>query len=303
MVKIFKVIGLVSLVMFLGGCATTRVIEQSRDLSSSAIMYTNAVNELLDVTADRVIDFDSEELKKTRYGTSSHLQEMIVEKNNAVIDVLAEIHQFRLQTRLLNAYFLNLQRYANSTLEDDIDGLIKSISDSMRVLNEPSASQSRRKTKNILKEQNYVSALGEWGVLIAQGKHSEKMKQVLNRDAGIISAYLHLQEEQLNVISQLLQDRFNAENDEFLVREVVGSYIDKTQKLDGAWKLKRKQWFKSYFISQQLATAQQAAKQLQGIWIDILQGKEDAQSIQFLISDVNEFVNVAQHLENSARDH
>ena len=49
--------------------------------------------------------------------------------------------------------------------------------------------------------------------------------------------------------------------------------------------------------SLQLATANEAAKQLRSVWVDILQGKTDINSLSILISDVNEFVTAVQALE------
>ncbi|MES0447696.1 MAG: hypothetical protein ABUJ92_14275, partial [Desulfobacterales bacterium] len=114
---VFVALGLVTILM--SGCVT-QSIQQGKDLSTSGIAYTKAVDKLLDATTDRVIDFDTEELKKTRRG--SDLKGMITQKNMAVVDLLKEIGKFRAQTKLLKTYFLNLQALADSPVKDDAGG-------------------------------------------------------------------------------------------------------------------------------------------------------------------------------------
>jgi hypothetical protein len=63
-----------------------------------------------------------------------------------------------------------------------------------------------------------------------------------------------------------------------------------SQPLGTEWASNRKQWLKSQLVIQQLETAIEAAKQLRGVWADILQGRTDINSLSVLISDVNEFV-------------
>ena len=88
--QVFIALGLSTILM--SGCVT-QSIQQGKDLSISGIAYAEAVDKLLDVTMDRIIDFDSEELKKTRRG--SDLKGMITQKNQAVVNELVEIEKFR----------------------------------------------------------------------------------------------------------------------------------------------------------------------------------------------------------------
>ena len=277
-------------VLLISGCAT-QSIQQGKDLSSSGIAYTEAVDKLLDATTDRVIDFDTEELKKTRRG--SDLKGMITQKNVAVADVLTEIGKFRAQTKLLKTYFLNLQALADSPVKDDAGGAVKSLSDSISKLNK--ALGGKEGNENLTEDQK--TQIGALGGLVANTIHAAKIKRALTRDAEIIGIYLALQENQLENINGILRDRFLAENDLFLNEKVIAPYVDKNQELGAEWANNRKQWFKTHFVSQQLVTAKEAAKQLRGVWADILQGKTDINSLSVLISEVNEFVTTVQALE------
>ena len=289
-----KIITFVLSVLLISGCAT-HTIKQSRDLSASGIAYTEAVDKLLDTTIDKIIDFDNEELKKSRRG--SNLRGMITEKNKAITDILAEIERFRAQTKLLKIYFLNLQALSDSTVKNDAGGAVKLLSDSISNLYKTLGDQGGK--LSLTEEQK--TQIGALGGLVASTMHAAKIKNALQRDAEVIGIYLALQENQLNNITDILKDRFNARNDLFLNEKVIGPYVDKNQSLGAAWGKNRKQWFKTQFIGQQLNTAKNAAQQLRGIWVDILQGRTDVNSLSVLISDINEFVITVQALED-ARD-
>ena len=290
--KIFLVAGLS--VALLSGCAT-QSIEQGKDLSASGIAYSDAVDKLLDVTADRLIDFDTEELKKTRRGSDP--KGMITSKNKKVRIVLTKIEKFRAQTKLLKAYFLNLQALADSPVKDDVRGAVESLSDRISKLNK--ALDSNDEIQKLNEDQK--TQIGALGGLVANAVHASKIRRALARDAEVIGIYLVLQENQLNVIFEILEDRFLAENDLFLEQKIIAPYVDTSQTLGAGWANNRKQWLRTQFINPQLETAKEAAKQLRVIWVDILEGKSDINSLSILISDVNEFVATVQALEAAGK--
>lgn len=282
---VFVVLGLATILM--GGCVTLS-IRQGKDLSTSGIAYTQAVDKLLDAATDRVIDFDTKELKKSRRG--SDLRGMIIQKNDELSNLLTQIARFRAQTKLLKTYFLNLQALADSPVKDDAGGAVQSLSDSISKLNK----ELRGKENLTEDEKKQIGALGGY---VAGTIHAAKIKRALARDAEVIGRYLAHQENQVENITKILRDRFLAENDLFLNEKVIAPYVDKNQALGKGWANDRKQWIKNQFISQQLVTAKEAAKQLRGVWVDILQGKTDINSLSVLISDMNEFVTTVQALE------
>jgi predicted small secreted protein len=278
--------------LLISGCAT-QSIQQGKDLSSSGIAYTEAVNNLLNVTIDRVIDFDSEELIKTRRG--SNPEKMIRDKNKLMLELLSEIERFRAQTRLLKTYFLNLQALADSPVKDDAGSAVQALSDSISQFNKTIDGKDGKESLNA-EQKKQIGALGG---LAANSIHAAKIKRALERDAEIIGIYLIHQEKQLKTIAGILQDRFEAVNEEFLEEKVIAPYVDKTKKLKASWASDRKKWFKTKFINQQLNTAQVAVRQLRGVWADILQGRTDLNSLSVLISDVNEFVTTIEKLKEA----
>ena len=287
MIKIF--IFALSTFFVVNGC-TTQPIQQGKNLSSSGIAYTDAINSLLEVTADRIIEFDTEELKKTRRGPN--LKQMITEKNDAVLDLLGELSNIQAQTKLLKTYFLNLQALADSPVRNDAGSAVQALSSSISSLN-------RNSSTRLTDEQK--QQIGALGGLVANSLHSAKIKRALTRDAEIIGRYLSLQENQLEIVAGILKDRFEADNDLFLQEEVIAPYVDKQQDLGPDWEANRKQWLEARLINQQLSTAQEAAKQLRGVWADILQGKTDINALSVLISNINEFVTSVEGLDAASK--
>lgn len=222
---------------------------------------------------------------------------MITEKNQAVSDLIGEISKFQVQTKLLKAYFQNLQALADSPVKDDIGGSVQSLSDSISKLNKAlDGPDGKEKLTDDQKKQ-----IGALAGLVAQSIQAEKIKNALARDAEVIGKYLALQEVQITQISEILRDRFNAENDLFGNRDVIAPYVDQSKPLPDKWAANRTKWLKTQFVNQQLSTAREAAKQLRGVWIDVLLGKNDINSLRSLTSDVNDFVVTVQALETAGK--
>lgn len=269
------------------GCLTQSV-RPARDLSGSGIAYAEAVDKLLDLTADRVIAFDNQELVRTRAGTDP--REMLAARNAALLGVLDELERFRSQTRLLKVYFLNLQALAESPVRDDAGSAVRAASDSISKLN-----QALRGREALSDDQKKY--LGDLGGLVAQTALAAQLRAAFTRDAEVIGTCLVLQEAQLAQIAAMLQDRFTAENDLFLNEKVIAPYVNRDKPLARQWAADRTQWLKSRFTSRPLTTAQAAARQLRGVWADLLQGKTDIQSVSALLADVHAFTRTVQALD------
>lgn len=279
---------------FVSGCAS-HSINQGKNLSASGIAYTDAVDQLLDVAADKLIDFDTAELKKSRLG--SNPTKIINDKNQALLLLLAEIEVFRAKTRLLKTYFVNLQSLSNSSIKDDAGAAVESLSDSISKLNQKIEDDGKKeKLTDDQKEQ-----IGALGGLVAKAIHGEKVRRALKRDAKIIAVCLAHHENQINNMSSILKDRFKAENDLYLNKKIISPYIDRSKTLGRDWDEHRKTWLKTQFVNEKLTTAKEAAKQLRGVWGDILAGKNDVNSLSALISDVNEFVLATKALKDASK--
>jgi hypothetical protein len=287
---------LLAVYLLCAACAPTQTIEQSRDLSTSGLAYTNAVDLLVDSTVNRLIDFDSSVALKSRRGQGeAQLRMMLQTLNQDLTAIIEELEHFEDQNRLLKAYFLNLQALADSPVQQDFGGAVSELSGSISELN----STLNQRFELTSDQQASIGALAG---LVGKSIQAAKIKNALERDASIIGTQLALQEQQLEVIAGILQDRFAAENDLFYHEHVEAPYSDfgGQPELGDQWRDDREQFIRSQFTYEQLQTAQTAAKQLRGIWADILQGGNDIGSLKILISDVNEFVAAIEILQQSS---
>lgn len=279
-----KNISLFFLICALYGCATTQSIQEGKNLSASGIAYTDAVDKLVEASIDKVIDFDSEELKKTRYGSESELEKIINSHNNSLSQIVFELERFQKQTKLLKAYFVALQSLADSSVKNDAGESVKALSGSINEANKENGGESQL-------SEDQLKQVGILGGIIANSIHAGKIKSALMRDSTVIGMSLALQENQLTNLTNILQDRLLGENELFLNESVIYPYINSTSSLDKNWMENRKKWVKFKFIDERLDTAQEAVRQLRGVWEDILKGEDDVNSVGILISDLNDFVN------------
>ena len=281
-------LGIIAICCALCGCVT-QTIREGKDLSTSGVNYAVAVDALLDATTGEVIDFDNRELIKGRI--SSDPAGALAARDQAISDLLVQIATFRSHTKLLKAYFVNLQALADSTVKDDVGPAVQSLSDSISKLN---ARLDNGKERLNDEQKKQIGALAG---LAASAVQAEKIKRALTRDAPVIGAYLALQQNELQIITGILKDRYDAENALFLAENVVAPYVDLTKPLPSGWSAARKQWLTTRFASQQLDAANVAAEQLRGVWADIVQGKTDIGALGDLISDMNAFVTTVQAYE------
>jgi len=289
MIKLLR-LPLALLCCALSACVT-QTIREGTDLSTSGIAYTQAVNALLDATTTEVIDFDNKELIKGRM--SSDPGGALAQRDQAMAALLAEIAQFRAQTLLLKAYFVNLQALADSSVKDDAGPAVQSLSDTISKLN---VSLGRKQLLTPEQSQQVGALAG----LAAQAVQAEKIRRALRRDAPVIGTYLALQQQQLVNITAILKDRYGAEQALFHAEKVAAPYANLKQPLDPAWADARKQWLMSAFSNQQLDAANAAAEQLRGVWADIVQGKNDIGALSDLIGDIDQFVTTADALKSAS---
>jgi hypothetical protein len=270
-------------------------IQSTKDLSSSGILYAEAVDGLLNVTIDRIIDFDSTEALQVRKRAKEEmLEQSIKERDAALIELLNELNSFKKYTQQLKAYFQNLQALANSSVQKDTGAAVLELSKSIN-----NANEVIRKDKAIELDKETMDDISALGGLVAKQVHAAKISTALRRDAGIISEQLILHEKLIENLAEMLEDCFDVESDKFYSDKVFGPYVNKQQKIGVQWKKDRKVWLTSQFTLGSLNKAKEAAKQLRAIWEEILQGRSDLGSITMLLQDINEFVEVVNEINNA----
>jgi len=200
----------------------------------------------------------------------------------------------RRYTQQLKIYFLNLQSLANSPIQEETGSAVRELSESIETSNRKIREKSTVKLSEDEKEG--IAALSQ---SVAKGIHAAKINAALRRDAKIISEQLLLQEKLLDILTEMLVDRFNIENDEFRNLKVIGPYTKKQLQLGEQWKKDRKSWLKSQFTFESLSKAKEASRQLRSVWEQILQGRSDPASITLLLQDINEFVLIVNKINEA----
>ncbi len=292
----FRLLVLFSLILLLSGCiGSSQRIQHGRDLSTSGIQYADAVNGLLDVTIDRVIDFDSSEAIRIRkWANESTLKEAIQERDSALDGLLNELNSFRRYTQQLKVYFLNLQSLSNSPVQAESGPAVRELSESVRNANNEIRGKATIELSD--EEMEGIAALSQ---SVAKRIHAAKISTALRRDAAIIGEQLLLHEKLLANLTDMLAGRFEIESDEFRNANIIGPYINKQVQIGEKWKKDRKSWLKSQFTFESLNKAKEAARQLRSIWGQILQGRSDLASITSLLQDINEFVLVVNKINET----
>ncbi|MGD8786462.1 MAG: hypothetical protein PVJ60_03485 [Phycisphaerales bacterium] len=287
---------LLALILLLSGCTgSSQKIQQGMDLSTSGIQYADAVDGLLNVTINRVIDFDSAEAIKIRkYASEDSLKSIIKERDTALLGLLNELNSFRQYTQQLKVYFLNLQALADSKVQTETGAAVRELGESIHNAN--NKIRKKKKIKLSKKETDGIAALSQF---VAKGVHAAKVDAALRRDANIISEQLLLHEKLLDNLAGMLKDRFKIESDEFLKVKVISPYTNKEIPLGAEWKKDRKKWLKSQFTFESLNKAKEAARQLRAVWEQILQGRSDLNSISSALQDINEFVMVINEIKEA----
>jgi hypothetical protein len=275
------------LILVLSGCVgPSQRIQQGKDLSTSGIQYADAVNGLLDVTIDRVIDFDSTEALRIRKRMPENmLTETIQERDTALLDLVKELNSFRRYTQQLRVYFLNLQALANSPIQEESGSAVRELSNSIN-----KANNDIKKMKELTLSTEEINGIAALSQSVAMGVHAAKINTALRRDAQIIGEQLLLHEKFLDYLTDMHMDRSRIESDEFRNLKIIAPFTKKEKQIGEQWKKDRKDWLKSQYTFESLNKAKEAARQLRSVWEQILKGQSDPASITLLLQDINEFV-------------
>jgi len=284
--------------LVLSGCSNSTLVKTT-DLSSSSVIYTEIVNDLLDRTIDHVIDVDSKELLRTRSG--KHRAKKLKERNQSLKTLIAEINEFRYQTSLMNNYFVNLQALADSTVKDDVGVNVGRISSRIHYMNNrPRDADDGARVSRLIteEEEGYISKLGS---MLVGSYYAARIEAALRRDAPIIGKQLLLQEKQLTHILDIFKDRIDAESRMHLTDAVVGPYVNpEIEILDNqSWMADRRRWFELQQAQPIFNDVKEAHKALLLAWEDILRGKKDIGAVDIMLADVNDFLGTMHALDQS----
>lgn len=284
------------------GCSTHK-INQTNEVSTTAITYTNTVNGLLKVTSERVIEMDSKHLGMSYKGKDKKLK--LMQKNDALEKWLHVADQLREQNVLLQKYFKALQAMVDSPLQNDMSDTLGSVSHSISEINDTQSIRRGKSSRNRvlnLNQTGYVSSLSK--SLISK-RYARKVRSALLRDKEIIAKQIELQAKQLNMISSIYKRRTRMDNQHHYANNVLGPFVSESPNNQfhiDSWAQSRLEWFNRKEALDIFADVQDANKAFSEAWINILQGKRDIGAVKAMLGDVNSFVRQAYQLRDSIKN-
>jgi hypothetical protein len=283
----------------LGGClGPTQTVQQGKDLCSAGIQYTEALEKLLDVTIETVIDYDSDELiRQRKYADPNDLRRFLDERNEALIDQVKTLETFRSDGRRLQAYFVSLQGLVDARFQESAAAAVGDLSESINAANE-----SLKKSQHLGLNEKEQAGISQLGGLVAKGVHAEVVKKALRRDAAVIAEQLMLHEKLMGRLRGILEDRYAGQMDVIRNQKIRKPYIAAGEPLSDEWKADRREWIRSSFCLEELSKAAEAIRQMRFIWAGILEGRQNVESVQLALDDIHDFTQAVQALHATGKD-
>lgn len=291
---------------FLATGCSTHTINQTNEVSTTAIIYTDTINRLLAITKQRVIEMDSKQLSMSHTGENK--KQKLIQKNKALDKWLKVAEQLHSQNVLLQEYFRALQAMVDSPLRNDMSDTLGSVSHTLSKINDTQAKKNGKSERDRLLdgyqagEKGYISSLSN---SVISNHYAGKVKQALIRDKNVISRQIELQAKQLNLISNIYKRRTIMDNQDLYANEIEGPFVSKSPKSHfevDSWTQSRLKWFNRKEALNIFVDVQEANNAFSEAWINILKGKRDIGSIKAMLSDVNSFINNAYHLDDSIKN-
>ena len=285
---------IVLLTTLISGCAgPTQTIKRAEGFSAAGITYSDTVVGLLDLTADRVINDDSDILLRQRkFLPKDELENALNEQDQAIVPLVKTLGSFRDSTRKLKAYFTALQALTGSTAHEEAGPAMGELVDSIN-----SANKTIKESEKVVYNEKEKGFISELTGLAARSVQAKKIHASIEHSAPVIGEQLLLHEKLLARITKILQDSYQIEMDRLHSR-IVSQYVDKDKSVGDKWKADRKVWITSTFFVESLRNSITAAKVMREKWEVFLSGATDAESVELLLADINEFMAAARGLKD-----
>lgn len=235
---------------------------------------------------------------------------------------------FRNLQALVDSNFQIRNASAVKELSDSIKDANKKLSDSIGDANKKTSQSGKLVLSH--DDQRYLSHLTGLGF-----EHIQAMavRTALKRDAVIIGEQLLLYEKLIATLKDILADRYQSKCDDFRQQKVRRPYIagsdrgrdsgtdkysdidkdsgigkgsgtgknrerDKRKEIGSEWKKDRRLYIDCRLSVESLDRAVEAAKRMQVVWEEILQGEEDVDPFSPLLEELNESMNKAKNIQN-----
>ncbi len=285
-----------------GGCASVSV-ERGKDLSSAGVAYAQATAAVIDMAVDAAIDASSERQIRKRMGPAATLQERaereatLKELDQALVENVQNYVRLKRSVGAVQAYFTGLQALAGATPAQATENAVQGLVGHVNGLN-----LALQGGKEISSEKG--SAIAAVAGMFIKQAHGAAVARALERDATVITRALVLQELALRLAVGDVVASMNDANARFERDRVIKPYLAGGVGQD--WADDRRIAVKTRAIGtspQAVASAAEAARQMQAVWGRILSGETSGAEFSLLLRDVQELLDAANALKKTNPGH
>lgn len=285
-----------------GGCASVSV-ERGKDLSSAGVAYAQATAAVIDMAVDAAIDASSERQIRKHMGPAATPQERaereatLKELDQALVENVQNYVRLKRSVGAVQAYFTGLQALAGATPAQATENAVQGLVGHVNGLN-----LALQGGKEISSEKSSAIA-GIAGMFVKQA-HGAAVARALERDAPIIARALVLQELALRLAVGDVVASMNDANARFERDRVIKPYLAGGVGQD--WADDRRTAVKTRAIGtspQAVASAADAARQMQAVWGRILSGETSGAEFSLMLREVQELLTAANALKKANQGH
>ena len=286
------------LALTLCACASTRTVRQSDQLANAGIAYGDAAQDVIILTRDRYLDWQSDAMLAGLSGTAGvgKPTELVGEQEPSQ-DCKDEIIQFGETAESSQA---NIQQF--SDLSDHADALGRYFQALKSLASYDANGEVSTATQGLLTNLNTLSDKLETGAkitdaqktawsklagLVGDSIKAAHLRRRLREDAAAIGRAIDVQSGVLDANAALLEAMDAAVRREHFIKKVRNPYLTGTALSNpAAWRADRRLALLPPPDIQQLRTLRSASASLKTVWEDILSGRGSPEAAQQVFDDI-----------------
>lgn len=280
----------------LGGCASSVTVKQSGQLADAGIAYGSAAQEVLGLTRDRYLDWESSSLLEELPDRPGCKPAELVGEQTPSADCESLITDFTQQTdndqklvdqfaqldehaEALSRYFQALKTLANFDAATSADNAADRLIDRINGLSDKLEGKAA-----ITPAQK--EAWSKLAGLVGNAIKAHHLKERLTKDAAAIGRAIDVQDGVLAASEAVLKGMDDAAREEAFLENVRTPYLTHTVSDPRAWRQAR---YNALFPGPEIAQLRAlrgASQSLHDVWADILSGSGSAESAAAVFDDI-----------------
>ena len=285
----------------LTGCAASAVVSESANLADAGIAYSQAAQDILPLTRERYLEWQSDSLLEERLGLDPCTEEQIDAEAppGDCKDLITKFDTAQNTQKQLAQHFTDLANHARALQSyfqslktlTDYDSATSASNAAGRAIDRINGlSNSLEATANIEPAQREAWA-GLAG-LVGDTVKAARLKARLKADAAAIGRALDIQDGVLEACAGLLGGLDEAAREEEFQAAVRTPYVTDSISSTSGWKAARVASLTPTPEIEELNHLRSAGAQLRDVWDDILSGSGNPAAAQRVFEDLSRAIDV-----------